>query len=91
MYVDDDSNDGIDGNAGNGGDSDGDTEGSGNGDDAAAAADGNNVDEDDGGDLRTTIRRRQLDKDNGTATMRWSWVASDMQDACKCCIIHQKQ
>jgi hypothetical protein len=31
------------------------------------------------GDLRTTIGWWQLDNDNGTTTMWWLWVASNMQ------------
>ncbi len=81
MYLDND------GNEGDGGDGDGN--GKGNGDDATANADGNDVNEEDSGNSRTTIGQRQLDDDNGTTTMRWQWVASGMQNACKCCAIHQ--
>jgi hypothetical protein len=71
MYVDDDGNDGDDGD-----DGDGDSNGDGNGDDnsngndAAAATDGNNVNEDESGNSRMTIRRWQLDNNKGTTTMR---------------------
>ncbi len=89
MYVDDDSDedDGGDGN----GDGDGDGNGDGNGNDntAAAVTDGNNVNQDDSGNSRTAIGRRQLDDDNGMMAMRWRWAASDMQNACKSCTIHQ--
>ncbi len=52
MYVNDDGNDG------DGGDSSSNDYGDGKGDDSAAAADGNNVNEDNSGKLRTTIEQR---------------------------------
>ncbi len=98
MYVNNDGNDGDDGNEVNDGDDgddgnggDGDGNGDSNGDDAATATNSNDVDEDDGGDLRTTIGRRRLDDNDGTTTMRWQWTASDMQNTCKYCTIHPKQ
>jgi hypothetical protein len=88
MYVDNDCNDANDGNGGEGnGNGGGDTSSN----DAATTSDGNNVNEDNGGNSRTTIGRRRLDDNDGTPTMRWRWVASDMQNACKCCAIHPKQ
>jgi hypothetical protein len=105
MYVNDDGDDGDGGDSVSDGDGDGDGDGNGNGDsdgdgdgdsdgngnDAAAATDGNNVDGDNGGVLRTTIGRRRLDDNNGTTKMRWQWAASNLQNACKCCAIHPKQ
>jgi hypothetical protein len=80
-----------DGNGGDGRDGDGDSngDGNGNGDDAAIAADGNNVNEDNSGNFRTTIGQQQLDDDDGMTMMRWRRVASNIQNACKCCAIHQ--
>jgi hypothetical protein len=37
------------------------------------------------------IGQRQLDDNNGMTSMRWRWAASDMQNVCKCCVIHPKQ
>ncbi len=37
------------------------------------------------------IGQRRLEDDHGSTLMRWQWVASDMQNACKCCAIHPKQ
>jgi hypothetical protein len=51
-------------------DVDGDGEGDGNGNDAAAN-DGDDVNEDNSGDLRTTIEQWQLDDNNRTTMMRW--------------------
>ncbi len=68
MYVNNDGNDG------NGGDINGDGNGNGDGDgdqDDAAAADGDDVNEDDGCILRTTIGQWQLDNNNGPTMMRW--------------------
>ncbi len=85
MYV------GDDGNGGDGGDGNGNSDGGGdgNGDDATATAVGDDVDEDNHGNLRTTIGQRQLDNDDGMTMMRWQWAAGNMQNACKCCAIHQ--
>jgi hypothetical protein len=71
MYVDDDGEegDGIDGN--NNGDSDGNGIGDGNSNDAAAAANGDDVNEDDSGDSRMTIEHGRLDEDNGMMAMKW--------------------
>ncbi len=82
-----------DGNNGNGGDSDGDGNGDcvGNGNDAAAANDGNNVDEEDGGNSRMAIGQWQLDNNNGMTRMWWQWVASNMQNTCKCCVTYPRQ
>jgi hypothetical protein len=67
MYINDDGDDG------DGGDSNDNGKGNskGNSNDAAAAAISGNVDEDDGGNLRTAIGQRGLDNDNGTMTILW--------------------
>jgi hypothetical protein len=56
-----------DGNNGNGGDSEGNSNGVGN--DATTAANSSNVDDNYGGDLRTENGRRQFEYKNGTTTM----------------------
>jgi hypothetical protein len=56
-----------DGNNGDGGDSDGNSNGIGN--DATTAASSSNVDDNYGGDLRTAIGRWQFEDKNGTTTM----------------------
>jgi hypothetical protein len=58
-----------DGNNSNGGDSGNDGNGDGNGDDATAAADGNNVNDDNSGISRTAIGRWLLDGNDGTTMM----------------------
>ncbi len=58
-----------DGNDGDGGDSGNDGNGDGNGDNSTAAANGDDIDDDDSGVSGTTIGRQQLDDDNGTTTM----------------------
>jgi hypothetical protein len=51
---------------GNGGDSDGNGNASGNSNDAATAANSNDVDDNNGGNLRTEFGQQQSDKNNGT-------------------------
>ncbi len=58
-----------DGNDGDGRDGDGDGNGKGDGDDAAAATNSDDVNDDDGGNSRMAIGRRQLDVDNGTTAI----------------------
>ncbi len=87
MYVNNDGNEGDDGDGNDDGDGDGNSNG--DGDDAAAAANGSDVNEDDSGNSRTMIGQWQLDDNNGTTTMRWQCAASNMQNTCKCCAIHQ--
>ncbi len=65
MYFD---NDTIDGK-GRDGDSDSNSNCNGDGNDATAAADGNDVNEDNGGNLRMAIGQWLLDNDNGKITM----------------------
>jgi hypothetical protein len=69
MYVDDEGNDGDgrDGDSNSKGNGEGNS--SVNGNDAAAAANGNYVVEDDSGNLRTMIGRWQMDGNNGTMSM----------------------
>ncbi len=68
---------------------DGDGDANGNSNYAATATDGNNVNEDNSSNFRTTIGQWRFDEDNRTKTMRWQWAARDMHNACKCCAIHQ--
>jgi hypothetical protein len=56
-----------DGNDGNGGDGDGN--GNSNGDDAAATADGNDVNDDNGSNLRMVIGQRQFNNNDGMTMM----------------------
>ncbi len=65
MYIDDDGDNGNvrDGNGKCNGNGDG------NSHDAASSAVGDTVDDNDGGNSRTAIGRRQLDNNNGTTTM----------------------
>jgi hypothetical protein len=80
-----------DGNNGDGKKGNGNSDSNGNWDDAAATNNSYDVDEDNGGNLRTAIGQWQLDNDDGTTPMRWQWLASNMQIACKCCATHPRQ
>jgi hypothetical protein len=55
-----------DGDDGNGGDGDGDGNGKGDSNDALAATDSDDVDDNNGSNSRTAIRRWHLDDNNGT-------------------------
>ncbi len=58
-----------DGDDGNGGDGNGDGNGKGNSNDAAAATNSDDVDDNDGGNLRMAIGQWRLDDNNGTTTI----------------------
>ncbi len=74
-----------------GGDGNSNSGGYGNSDDAAAAANGDNMGDKEGGYLRTAIGQWQLDKDNGMTMMLRQWAASNTQNACKHCTTHLRQ
>ncbi len=80
-----------DGNDSNSGDSDRDSDSDGDGDNAATAANSNNVDGNDSSVLRTAIGLWQLDNEDRTTMIWWRCVASNMQNACKCCATHPRQ